>query len=217
MASIHIANLHATPLLVSLPPLQAACTFWGLALLADLHCSVSIVWVGQHCAMLASCLATSILLLILINVHSSFLATFASQPELWGLALRAGLHCSVGVIVWVPTLLPCWHHCLPHPLLVSLINVCASFLATSASNLNCGNRCCVPICIAASALFGLTNIAAMMASWDMACQHSLCWCALLLPRIAWLPTSGACCSLGIAVQIALANLLPASLPSLHVE
>ena len=51
----------------------------------------------------------------------------------------------------------------------------------------------------------------------MACQHSLCWCALLLPRIAWLPTSGACCSLGIAVQTALANLLAASLPSLHVE
>ena len=42
---------------------------------------------------------------------------------------------------------------------------------------------------------------------SMACQHSLCWCALLLPRIAWLPTSGACCSLGIAVQTALANLL----------
>ena len=164
MASIHIANLHATPLLVSLPPLQAACTFWGLALLADLHCSVGIVWVGQHCAMLASCLATPILLVSLINVYSSFLATFASQPELWGLALRADLHCSVGIIVWVPTLLPCWHHCLPHPLLVSLINVCASFLATSASNLNCGNRCCVPICIAASALFGLTNIAAMMAA-----------------------------------------------------
>ena len=51
---------------------------------------------------------------------------------------------------------------------------------------------------------------------SMACQHSLCWCALLLPRIAWLPTFGACCSLGIAVQTALANLLRASLPSLHV-
>ena len=124
----------------------------------------------QHAA-LASCLATPILLVSLINVYSSFLATFASQPELWGLALRADSHCNVGIIAWVPTLLPCWHHCLPHPLLVSLINEYSSFLAIFASNVNCGDWRCLPVCIAASALFGLASIVARLASW---LKHSLC-------------------------------------------
>ena len=169
MASIHIANLHATPLLVSLPPLQAACTFWGLALLADLHCCVGIVWVGQHCAMLASCLATPNLLVILINVYSSFLATFASQPELCGLALRADLHCSVG-IVWVGKHCchVCWHHGMPT---LSLLVCIALAKHCLVANLWCmlliGHCCANCSCKLAAASLPSLLVACLHDSGDM--------------------------------------------------
>ena len=119
-------------------------------------------------------------------LHS--LPPLQKQPEFWGLALLADLHCSVGV-VWVPALLPCWHHGLPHPLLVSLINLHSSFLAIYPSckqpelsglglallaDLHCDvgvvevGQCCCHAGI-------------------MACQHYLCHGALLLPSIACQP------------------------------
>ena len=152
-------------ILHSLPPLQAA---WILAI------GVACRFVLQR----RRCLGASIAAMLTSLLATPLLVSFAffipchlcRQPGLWGLVLLAGLRCSVGII-WVPALLPCWHHCLPHPLLVSLINVCSSFLATFASNVNCGEWRCLPVCIAASALFGLASIVARLASW---LKHSLC-------------------------------------------
>ena len=148
LASMFIANLHATPItcqlctLQSLPPLQKQLEFWGLALLADLHCSVGVVWVPALLPCWHHGLPHS-LLVSLINLHSSFLAT-CKQPELSGLALLADLHCDVGIVEVV--------------------------------------QCCCHAGI-------------------MACQHYLCNGALLLPSIACQPLA-----LVIAVQTALANL-----------
>ena len=110
------------PLLVSHINLHASCLatcasqpeLCGLALRADLHCSVGVVWVGQHCYHVGIMTCHTHLLVSLLSVYSSFLATFASQPELCGLALRADLHCSVG-IVWVGKHCchVCWHHGMP--------------------------------------------------------------------------------------------------------
>ena len=166
------------PLLVSfafLPPLQKQLEFWGLALLADLHCSVGVVWVLAYLstfdAIFASCCHT-----LACEPHqpTCFIPCHLCRSNLnsgdWRCFPICIAGCSVGV-PWVPALLPCWHHCLPHPLLVSLINVHSSFLATFASNVNCGEWRCLPVCIAASALFGLASIAAMLASW---LKPSLC-------------------------------------------
>ena len=55
LASIHCQpHLHATLLLVSFAffipcHLCKRCELWGMALLAGLHCSVGVVWVGKHC------------------------------------------------------------------------------------------------------------------------------------------------------------------------
>ena len=108
LASMFIANLHATPItcqlciLQSLPPLQKQLELWGLAFLAGLHCSVGVVWVLAYLstfdAIFASCCHT--------------LACEPHQPTCF---------------------IPC-HLC--------------------RSNLNSGDWRCLPICIAALALFG---------------------------------------------------------------
>ena len=62
---------------------------------------------------------------------------------------------------------------LPHPLLESLINLHASFLATFASHLNCGDWRWPPICIAASALFGCEpccHVGIMACHTQIACE-----------------------------------------------
>ena len=82
-----IANLHATPIncqlciLKSLPPLHKQLEFWGLAFLANLHCSVGVVCVLAYLSTLMPDLhhAATLLLVSHINLHASFLATFADE------------------------------------------------------------------------------------------------------------------------------------------
>ena len=134
-------------------------------------------------AMLTSLLATPILLVSLINVHSSFLATFASSLDCgdWRCSCRFAL---------------------PRPrcLVASIAAMLASLLATPIACEPDQCVCFIPCHLCKQpALWGLalrvdSHCSAGVVWVDqhcchdgiMACQHSLCWCALLLPRIAWL-------------------------------
>ena len=186
-------------ILHSLPPLQAA---WILAI--GVACRFALQ--RRRClgasiaAMLTSLLATP----LLVSFAFFIPCHLCRQPGLWGLALLAGLCCSVG-------------RCLGASIAAMLASLLATPIACEPDQCVCFIPChlCKQPELWESVLRADLHCSVGVVWVDqhcchdgiMACQHSLCWCALLLPRIAWLPTFGACCSLGIAVQTALANLL----------
>jgi len=124
----------------------------------------------QACS-LPTCMQHPLLVSVAFFIHS--LPPLQKQLEFWGLALLADLHCSVGV-VWVLAYLStfdaifasCCHiiACEPHqPTCFIPCHLCRS-------NLNSGDWRCLPICIAALALFGCQHCCHV---GIMAC-HTLC-------------------------------------------